>query len=63
MNEKTCGEKSCIDCRWCELRLDLEAGSRYLCTATNRPLAAGDVIHRTACAAYEPLAVSAYWGP
>ena len=58
-------EKTCIECRWCEMRLDLETGSGYLCAATSEPLGPGDVIRRPACGAYEPPAPAGagYWGP
>jgi hypothetical protein len=64
MKDKTSGVRTCIECKWCEIRLDLEAGSGYLCAATGEPLGAGDVIRRPGCGAWEPLpGTSAFWGP
>lgn len=52
----------CIDCRWCELHLDLERGSNYYCLRKRRKLTY-DVIHRVPCAQFAPNSPAPHWGP
>lgn len=57
------GKRLCVECRFCELCVDFDAGSHYRCEATGEPLAPGSVIHRPACGNYEPPPAPAHWGP
>ncbi|MBI5208539.1 MAG: hypothetical protein HY927_01035 [Elusimicrobia bacterium] len=41
----------CVDCRWCELRISLDAGSNYYCVVLGESLK-GDVLWRAACKDY-----------
>ncbi len=56
-------EKVCIECRWCDLRVDLESGSCYVCKKTGEPQAPGSVIHKPGCKDFQDPPPSPHWGP
>lgn len=64
MEERDMDQESrrCVECAFCDLRVDLERGSSYFCLKTRTPLAS-DVIHRLACRSFQPAAPSGHWGP
>ena len=55
-------EYKCVECRYCELRVDAEMGTRDYCTHKNCILSV-DVISRPACEKFELPEVSGHWGP
>lgn len=56
-------KRVCVECRWCELSVDLEKGSCYVCRKTDEPQLQGAVIHKPACRRFEAPPPSPYWGP
>lgn len=56
-------DKVCIECRWCDLCIDFDSGSCYVCARTGEPQAPGAVIHKPACPDFEAPVPSPNWGP
>lgn len=54
-------EKKCVECRYCELRVDPETGTRDYCTLKNCALSL-DVCARMACDKLEPPPPAREWG-
>lgn len=52
----------CVECRWCELKVDLESGSCYFCAKKGEPQAPGAVIHKPACRDYADPVPAEHWG-
>ncbi len=52
----------CVECRFCQLRVDFDAGSHYFCGAEQRPLGA-DVLGRPACRKFQAPVQHGHWGP
>jgi hypothetical protein len=55
--------KVCVECRWCEWQVDFDHGSRRVCAKTGEVQSVGAVLHKPACADFEPPPSSLYWGP
>ncbi len=56
------GPMTCVNCRFCGLRLDLTSGSGYFCSRFRRPLPC-DVIHRKPCQFFIMQPPASHWGP
>ena len=54
-------EKRCVECRYCELRVDSELGTRDYCTLKNCLLSL-DVVSRPACDKIELPEIVGDWG-
>lgn len=57
----TNAEKRCVECRYCELRVDPETGTRDYCTLKNCLLSL-DVCSRPACERIELPEAAREWG-
>lgn len=55
-------KRLCIECRWCDLRVDFDRGSNYCCLKTGEQLPAA-ILQRAACRLFEPQPAFPYWGP
>ena len=55
-------KKRCVECRYCELRVDAVMGTRDYCTLEKRLLSL-DVCSRPACDRIELPAIGGHWGP
>ena len=65
MTRKTSAKTSqmrCVECRYCELRVDSETGTRDYCTLKNIFLSL-DVIARPACDKIELPEIAGGWDP
>ena len=51
----------CIECRWCDLRVDFDSGSNYYCERTGEALTAA-ILQRKACKDFKPAPAAAHWG-
>lgn len=55
-------KKKCVECRHCDLIIDVKNGSRHRCAAKKRALPA-NVTTRPACVRFEGAKPSGHWGP
>lgn len=53
----------CVECRWCELKVDLDNGSCWYCAKKGQPQSHGSVIHKPACRDYQDPPHIEHWGP
>lgn len=56
------GKRRCVECRFCELRVDFDLGSRYFCGREAKPLGAWP-LWRSACPKFQIPTPAAHWGP
>jgi len=52
----------CVECRFCQLRVDFDAGSHYFCGIQMKPLESS-LLSRRACRRFQQPLPAAYWGP
>ncbi|MEK7389016.1 MAG: hypothetical protein AAB036_04905 [Elusimicrobiota bacterium] len=55
-------KKKCVECRYCDMRIDTKNGTRHYCTRRRRVLPA-NLTPRTACDKFQPPKKSEHWGP
>ena len=52
----------CIECAWCDLKVDFENGSNYFCLKRKEVLPAA-LLDRKACGDFVSPTCGAHWGP
>ncbi len=52
----------CIECAYCDLKVDFFAGSHYTCLKLNKDLPSA-MLDRQACAAFTRPKTGTQWGP
>lgn len=55
-------KKKCVECRHCDMVVDLKNGSKYRCACKKRVLASNRR-SRPACDRFEPPKPTEHWGP
>jgi len=52
----------CVSCRFCDLRINFDVGSHYVCLRTGETIR-GPILLRPACGDFLPPAPVQHWGP
>jgi hypothetical protein len=55
-------KNKCVECRHCEMHIDLRKGTRHHCAVKKRALPA-NVTSRPACSRFKLPKPSGHWGP